>query len=210
MPALDKLVDSAAIKGFSTIKIEDQGLNLVDLDTTGEEVVPVSERGWVLELQPTSPSSTSFTFPTLRATDAKLTLKRYADADLVDAQPTVAVAAAGGAARWWPAAAIGAVLGVIVLSVHLWLRSRGKRGRVAATPRFVMPDHVTPVGAIALLRRMVEGPDAALSALERQQLAGTISDLEMKYFAPPNGHGQPPAEPELAGVVRDWVHKAAR
>lgn len=209
MPALEKLIDPEAIDGFDILKMEDQGLNIVDLDTSGTDVVPVTERGWVLELKPASPGITSFTFPTLRAADSKLTLKRYADADLVEAQPTVSIAALGGPARWWPAAAVGIVLGAGLIGLRLWLRSRGKRREGESAPKFVMPDHVTPVGAIALLRRIAGGPEAALSAAERQQLASTISDLELKYFAPPNGHGVPPAEPELVGVVRDWVRKAA-
>ncbi len=210
MPALDKVIDQGSIRGLQVAKIEDQGLNIVDLDTSGESVVPITERGWVLELKPSSPGTTSFTFPTLRTAGAKLALKRYADADLVDAQPTIAIAAVGGPGRWLPAAVAGAVFAVVWLGIHLWWRARAKRRRVATTPRFVMPEHVTPVGAIALLRRMAAVPDASLTAAERQQLASTIGDLEVKYFAPANGHGAPPAEPELAGVVRDWVRKATR
>lgn len=210
MPTLEKLIDQASLKGFEIVKIEDQGLNIVDLDTSGPAVVPVTERGWVLELKPQSPAVASFTFPALRSADAKLTLKRYSDADLVDAQPTVAIAAIGGPARWWPVAVIGLVLGAGLLGARMWLKARARRHQGGPAPRFAMPDHVTPVGAIALLRRIAAGPEAALSTAERQQLVSTISDLELKYFAPPNGHGVPPAEPELIGVVRDWVHKAAR
>jgi hypothetical protein len=210
MPALDKLVDLHSMKGVEVIKSEDQGLNIVDLDTSGETVVPISERSWMLELRPVSSGPSTFAFPTLRSTDAKVTLKRYADADLVDAPPTVAIAAIGGPTRWWPLVAggvAGAIGGLLIVG---WFRRRSRRAQLVAAPRFQMPDHVTPVGAIALLRRMANVPEASLSASERQQLASTISDLELKYFAPPNGHGEPPAEPELIGVVREWVHKAAR
>lgn len=210
MPGLERLVDLGATKNFDVVKIEDRGLNIVDLDTSGTTVVPVTERSWVVELRPSGPSSTSFAFPTARTPDTKLTLKRYTDADLADAQPVVAVAGTGGRARWWPWAFGGALAIAAGAWLFAWTRARTSRAKVVVRPRWVVPDHVTPVGAIALLRRMMNGPEAALSAPERQQLAIAINDLEHRYFAPSNGHGAPPAEPELVGVVRDWVGRAAR
>lgn len=210
VPTLDKLVDIGAISGFEVLKTEDQGLNLVDLDTSGDTVIPVTERGIALELKPTVAAPKSFTFPTARAADAKLTLKHYSDADIVDAQPTIAIAGVAGPRRWWIPAAVGAVIALGLLSVHLWIRSRAKRRKVVDRPKIVVPDHVSPVGAIALLRRVLNGPDLALSGLEREQLAAKISELEHQYFAPPNGHGTPPADRELVGVVREWVSRAVR
>ncbi|MBX3401794.1 MAG: hypothetical protein KF699_00120 [Phycisphaeraceae bacterium] len=210
VPTLDKIVDLAAMRGYEVVKTEDQGLNILELDTSGETVVPVTERGFSLEIRPTVAKPTSFTFPTVRLADAKVALKHYADADIVDAQPTIAVAGIAGRRPWWLAPAVGGITGALVAAVLLYIRARLRRRPSAPPPRLVVPDHLSPVGAIALLRRVLNGPDLALSAPERAQLSAKIEELEQQYFAPPNGHGAPPANRELVGVVREWVGRAVR
>lgn len=210
VPTLDKIVDLAAMRGYEVVKTEDQGLNILELDATGDAVVPVTERGFALEIRPTVAKPTTFTFPTVRLADAKVAFKQYADADIVDAQPTIAVAGIVGRRPWWVIAAAGGVIGGLVAAVYVWVRGRAKRRTAVAPPRFVVPEHVSPVGAIALLRRVLSVPDVALTGAERTQLAAKIEELEQQYFAPPNGHGAPPADRELVGVVREWVGRAVR
>lgn len=206
LPNLDALIDTAAMKGLTVSNIEDGGLVITDLEADGTRVVPLAERTWTLELKPADPhvAPAEFTYPVAKQEGAKLALKRYTDADVVDATPTVALAeipVVGPA--WWMYALGGFVLaGGVTLAYRL---TRTKAALAHAGPVISIPDHVGPVGAVSLLRRIESKHATNWTQSDRAQLATAIADIEKTYFAPdantkPNG--------DLKTTVEKWAAKA--
>lgn len=208
IPNLDAIIDTAAIKGLKVNHVEDGGLVITDLDADGTRVVPLAERTWTLELKPADPAiaPAEFTFPTATATqaNAKLALKRYTDADIVDATPTVALAAipvVGPA--WWMYALGGFVLaGGVTLAYRM---TRTKAALAHAGPVITIPDHVGPVGAVSLLRRIESKHATNWTPTDRAQLATAIADIEKTYFST-DAHAQPNGD--LKTTVEKWAAKA--
>lgn len=208
LPNLDALVDTSAIKGLTVSNIEDGGLVITDLEADGTRVVPLAERTWTLELKPADPSiaPAAFTFPTPTSThaSAKVALKRYTDADIVDATASVPLAAlpTSGPAWWLYAVGVG---GVVLAGAAIYRATRAKAATASTGPVITIPDHVGPVGAISLLRRIESKHAMNWTPTDRAQLAGTIADIEKTYFAPdantaPNGN--------LKTTVEKWAAKA--
>jgi hypothetical protein len=209
VPDVNQLVDLSATKGFQMASRDDHGLNVVEMDSSGDQLAPVSERSWTIDFKPSSQSlaMTSFTFPAAKAEDYKVTLKRYADADIVDAKSTVQIASVGGK-NVFRRIALAASLVVIASLLALWIVHRRRSQRAVAAPRFLMPTRITPVDAIALLRKIHAANGEALRSAEQVELKTTIDDLERRYFAPtPVAAGGTAAD--LESVVRTWVQRAA-
>jgi hypothetical protein len=212
VPSLDQLVDVGAVKGLTVAKVEDHGLSIVDLDTSTSTVVPLTERSWAITFRPNAGAGAveSFVFPTARggAGAPKVTLKRYADADIVEAKAIASIAPvrAGGATAIW----IGA--GVVAVGVAAGLFAILRRhGADSARPaeRFAVPEMVTPIGSLALLRRILALNGTVFAAAEQAELSEQISSLEHSYFAPGVGAAGP-QDGELRVVLERWVSRANR
>jgi len=208
IPALADVVDLSAMKGFEVTKSDDHGMNIAEMDASGDKVVVVAERSWTLDLAPRPGlAPTTFTFPTVKAKAEKSELKRYADADIVKAEPTVAVSFPAQTPWWQLAAAVG--LGVVIISGVIVAIIRKRSALPAArAPLFTVPEHVTAVNAIATLRKIASVPQISFPEGDRVLLITQIDDLERRAFAPPNGHGAAPTQGELTEVVSRWVAKA--
>lgn len=208
VPDLEALMDVGAVSGFEVSTRDDHGLNIIELDTETESVVPVTERSWTLDFKPAAAAVAmkSFTFPTAKSDVAKVSLKQYADADLVDAKATTAIAAVRGRGGWWPIW-LTAVVVVLMALPGWWLAMRRRSKKVTAKPRFVMPARVTPVDAISLLRKIHAANGEALKPAEQAELLTTIGDLERRYFAPLGGEAASNG-PSLEMVLQTWVRRA--
>ena len=206
LPELPELLE-VSLPGFTVAKTNDSGVTVTKLDTEGDDLAALSERSWVFELRPegTGKGPTTFKFPAAKAGDLEVTYKRYADADLVEVKPEVALAglrlrpdltwlwvtlvAAGlVGAGWWKA------------------RSGGARGPEAdAAPAYTIPAPLTPFTLLNLLRRIHADERLALSAQHREELVTTIRDLERDYFGP-RRNGDPARNLDV--LAKRWVEAA--
>lgn len=202
LPKLDGLIDTASLTGATIDRVDDRGLNIVDLDTSGPSVVPVSERTWTLHLKPAAGSQVALTFPKSTIAGAKVANKRYADADIVDAPASIQVAGTTSTSNfiWW-IVANAAVLGGVVI----FLITRRKHVAPVSSPIVEMPATLTPFSAVATLRRIESFNGRVLSPAHHQELVTVIKGLEERYFAPGAPTGPDDA---LRQTVQSWVDRA--
>ena len=216
IPAYDRLLTSDFGPQLAPASIEDHGVSITELDVSTGKVVPVAERTWTVTLKPRAGAGADFfAFPTSAQASAKLSNKRYSDADVVDAPPSLTIAAVGsGGSGAWPwmvgagVLAVGAIAGVV--------HRRRSRSKSMETPEssWRIPEVVTPVGAISMLRRVASLNGSVLSLEEQRDLDSQISGLERVYFAPagsgPGSGPHAPAPDELKAIVARWVDKVPK
>lgn len=215
MPSFEKLFAGDFGGELRVRESEDHGVNVVELDTTTGKTIPVTERTWTITLEPkdTARGAERFAFSAIAsgfAKDAKLTTKRYTDADVADAPTTIAVAGLGPRGSsgwmWW-------ILGGVVMPCFAaaWVFTRRKRAGTAAVekPQFTVPENVTPMGALSILRRMSALNGALLRPDQQRELDQEIAGLERAFFSPQEASAKP-GEPELRATVARWVTEANR
>ncbi len=203
VPELNALLKT----NFASLRVEefsDHGLGISQIDTEGDDVTPVSERNWLIKLRVAedAPSSLAFMFPEASLAGAKMIYKRYADADLVEVKPEVALAGVMLRPRpWWH----WLVLGVFALAAIGggigWLRQH-KPQAAQERPTYILPEPATPFAVISLLRRMEADPSLRWADSDRAELGKNIRRLEA-YFFSRERNGDP--EPDLVDVGRRWV-----
>lgn len=209
IPNLDAILDTSTLHGLKIDHVEDGGLVITDLDADGTRVVPLAERTWTLELSPSDPriAPAEFTYPTATPTQdgATLALKRYTDADIVDAKSgTVSLAAIPTVGPAWWMYAIGGVV-LIAGGAAAYRATRTKAALAHSGPIITIPDHVGPVGAVSLLRRIESKHSTNWTPADRAQLATAIADIEKTYFSS-NTHSEPNGD--LKSTVEKWAAKA--
>jgi hypothetical protein len=206
VPELAELVKTK----FADLRVEeisDQGLSVSQIDTESDEVAPVTERNWLLKLRvaENAPGSLAFNFPESALTGAKMIFKRYADADLVEVEPKLALAGLPLRPRpWWHWTVSSAVPLAVVAGVIWWLRRRAPETS-QVKPIYVMPEPATPFTVMSLLRRMQADASLRWSDANRAELTQNIQRLESHFFARER-NGDP--EPDLNGIGRRWVERA--
>lgn len=196
---LDSLVD-LTFDGFKVLKTDDPGVSVSKFDDDTDASQVLSERNWVVTLGASGDTRpATFRFPPAKAEFDEMVLQRYADADLVAAQPTVTLgeALAKPARPWlwagWTAA--GALALVTLAALTLWLLRRRPKAEVG----LVIPEPLTPFSLIGFLENVerVNG----LSADRSAQLRATIRDVEQHYFADSaNGDA-----PDLRRIAEAWI-----
>jgi hypothetical protein len=206
VPGLDELVRT----NFAHLQVEelsDRGVALNRIDAEADVLAPVSERNWSLKftVAKDAPAALEFKFPEPLVTDAKLTYKRYADADLVEVKPMLALAGVSLRPRPWWHWAIGGVVGVGLIVTAGWLLRRKVHLTETVASAYSLPSHLTPFAVIELLRRMKADEALRLDESHRTELGKTLRELEEHYFARRNnGH----TDLDLAGIGRQWVSRA--
>jgi len=207
IPPLEKLV-KLDIAGFKITKKDDQGLSIARVESGATSVNAVSEHTWVLTLKPNGDGGKSlmFKFPETIDSDIKSVFKRYNDADLVEVDSELALAGLVlNPAPTWPWFAAGAAV-LLLLGIGAWRMANRDDGQIVA-PVYQVPDVCTPFAVIDLLHRIDAASPKSLGASHRDQLRGTIRELEQIHFAPDatqaNGHG------DLQAIARDWVGKVS-
>lgn len=206
IPPLNELVRT----NFAHLNIEefaDRGVALNRIDAEADVLAPVSERNWQIKftVSKDAPAALEFKFPEPLVAEAKLTYKRYADADIVEVKPTLALAGVSLRPRPWWHWAVGGGVGIgLILGAGWLLRQKVKPPQVAA-PVYSLPGHLTPFAVIDMLRRMKADQSLGLGEAHRSELGETIRELEEHYFARRrNGD----SAPDLAGIGRQWVSRA--
>lgn len=185
----------------------DRGVALNRIDADADLLAPVSERNWAIKFAVTedAPAALEFKFPEPLRPEAKLTYKRYADADIVEVKPTLALAGVSLRPRpWWHWAA-GGIVGIGLIAAAAWLFRRKVHPTETAPPTYLLPAQLTPFVLIDLLRRMNADRNLPLGESHRTELGVTIRELEEHYFAR-RKNGQ--ADPDLAGIGQQWVSRA--
>jgi hypothetical protein len=203
---LNELLD-VNLAGFTVVKTNDSGVAVSKLDTEGDDLAALSERSWVFDLRPegTGKGPASFRFPAAKARELEVTFKRYADADLVEVKPEVALAGLRLRPDWtW----LWLTLIVAGGSVGAWAfirRGRAAAANVEAAPVYAIPSQLTPFTVLNLLRRLHKDDRVLLSADQRGELVTTIRDLERDFFGP-RKNGEPSRD--LETLARRWVDAA--
>ncbi|MCA3006197.1 MAG: hypothetical protein IOD15_12675 [Phycisphaerales bacterium] len=225
IPDLPALADLGSIPGFTVHKVQDNGIVFADLLAAKGRAVALTERSWSVTLLAQGRPST-FRFPALRVSAGEPlvappepkpgeapapptplpVLRRYADADLVPAEPTVALASLPGPG--WPIWT-GLTVMLVTLAGLMWAMTRRRAVAPAAAPRFTLPASINPVTTIDLLRRIATDGGPALPPAARQDLLVEIKSLEERYFAPgANGQPAPADEGGLRSTLAGWIQRA--
>jgi hypothetical protein len=95
---------------------------------------------------------------------------------------------------------------VLATGAGVLVYRRGVRRRVAKK-RLVYrrPDPLTPFSVVVLLERIAADTTVKLSEEDRHGLAGTIDDLNRRYFGRPF---EADSSPDLTVVLDRWLHVA--
>ncbi len=194
--------------GLEITELSDNGLSISRMDTESEQLAPVSERNWLLKLRLTERATTGMTFRFAEAArpEIKQVFKRYADADLVEVDPEIALAGLPINPRpLWQKILFAALVGAGIGGSLLLVRRRVTKTAVEP-PRHVLPDALTPFNVIALLRDLQADPHRRWTSTQSNELAATIQELESHFFSGRrNGH----PEPDLAAIGQRWIAEPA-
>lgn len=205
----DILAKAGAVPGFTIANVDDHGLNMTEMDAESDPPMPLAERGWLVEYRPIAgdKSARQFRFPTARSDDIVLSYQRYADMDIVETAAVVDLDPwlLPGGRRWMYALGGLVLVGLVIVVVLVRRRSIHHDGD--AEPLFVMPDVVTPLNAISLLRRMEATNGNLLDEGTRRQLSREVSALERHYFAPDQTVQEPK---DLRVVLGAWLARVAQ
>ncbi|GAA5483225.1 hypothetical protein [Haloferula sargassicola] len=198
VPELDELV-SLPVKGFETTAIEDRKLQVNELDANADDLAPLTEHEWRLELKPAGGAMPArFTFPEPKvdlAAEDGLTRQIYDDVDLLPVEAEVPLGVTGR--RVWPWVFALALFAALAAAVLYYFRR--KKPAVEVVPAVPLPSRLTPVTLLGWLERLKEQP--GLSPELRESLEVEILGLEARHFGP--AAGRPDAEP-LEAIARRW------
>lgn len=206
LPELATLLPGVeSIDGFAVNEIEDHPLNITEIDAESTPVMPLTERSWTVHLSPVEgkEAQASFTFPELALEADLAETKRYDDLDLIDAEATVALDAGvlgGGGMPWWAWVIVVGAAGMVFMSV-----SRHQRGAEPELVLLPLPQRLTPLSALAYLRRVGDEPRVRAQVEWQSELADTVEALERRSFA--EGAEQPD-ESELRSLLQRWRDRA--
>lgn len=205
VPELTQLLqEPTRIPGFHTQSHAEQSLSVSSLEA-GEQIDALTERRWLIELEPQADApQDDFAFPLAADKAYEVALQRYDDADIVDAKATTPLRwpATRAARRWLPYALGGGALLLIAAIAAVVIRSR-QPAQIAAES-YSRPPQLTPFSVIGLLRRMQADAQLQLSAADRRSLSSTISRLEGEYFR----RGEASSKVELEPIVDEWLQAA--
>jgi len=198
VPPLAELLDMK-VDGFETGGIEDRSLRVVELDAAAEDLSPVSEHEWRIELKPKGDVlPASFHFPAVKPELAKedgLMRQRYVDVDLVPVGADVPLGGTGKRVAPW---IIGGILALVALLAG-WIAFLKRKGisAVEGPVLIPLPTHVNAVSIIGYLRRLQEREGT--STAMRESIGIQIADLETRHF----GREDAPQDPvELEEIAR--------
>ena len=131
--------------------------------------------------------------------------KRYADADLVEVKPSLALAGVSLRPRPWWHWVVGSLVIVGVALLGFWWLRRTVVEERAELPTYALPEQVTPFADIQLLRRMETDGAYRSNQSHVAELTQEIHKLEKHFFdRQRNGNG----ELNLVDIGRRWVERA--
>ncbi|WP_035612055.1 hypothetical protein [Haloferula sp. BvORR071] len=200
VPSLKELCD-LKVDGFETGNIEDRGLRVVELDGASDDLAPVSEHEWRVELKPVrGRMPDNFAFPVVKPELAKedgLVRQRYVDVDLVPADASVALTGVDKKVNPW---GVGAIVALIALATGLLAHFRKGKELPPEGPNLIpLPTHINAVSVIGYLKRLQERE--GVQATTKESIGKEIAILETRYF----GRDDVPQDPViLEEIARRW------
>lgn len=200
VPPLDNLLETA-VAGFETGRIEDRGLRVVELDAAAEDLSPVSEHEWRIELKPAGGTlPANFHFPKVKPEVAKEdghVRQRYVDVDLVPVGPDLALGS--GEKRLMPWIAGGAAGLLAIVAGGLFVSKRRKAGPPDGPDLLPLPTQINAVSVIGYLRRLQQrdGISPAMAGSIEKEIAA----LEARHFGREDAEQDPAA---LEAIARRW------
>jgi hypothetical protein len=206
VPELAELIRTN-FTGLFVDEVSDQGLAIAQIDTDGENLASKSERNWLLKLRvpEDAPASLAFRFPEAAREDVKLLYKRYADADLAEVEPRLALAGLTLRPKpiWhW----MLALAGLITACVGAWWWTRQHQpAPPTSNATYNLPGQITPFSVIGLLQRMASDTSLRWSEPDREELHRAVLNLERHFFN--RGTDEEPA-PDLITIGHDWIDRA--
>jgi hypothetical protein len=200
LPPLGELMGDT-VDGFEVGTIEDRGLRIVELDAASDDLAPVAEHEWRIELKPTGGAlPAAFHFPGVKlpvAAEDGLIRQRYVDVDL---QPVGDQVLLGGADRRFPPLAIAALAGVAAcLTAGVIALTRRRPAVAAGTPPLPLPAQMNVVSVIGYLRRLQQRDGVTPSV--REEIDREIALLESRHFGRDDA---PQNSAELETIARRW------
>lgn len=205
IPATDTLLAPAA-GGWQATDTEQVRYGFTDIGCDGQRIRAGLERVQRRSYRPTPDGDpTRFAFPEPRVPHLEPSLHRYADIEVIEAQPQIVLDRAPGnddRARWWWIA--GALVLVIALAGFLLRRVR-RRTRTADGQDWHPPSSTASAALLGYLRRIQhQGP---LSESERTTLAAELDHLQQRLFTRDGDHTT--AARELHTLCERWQGKIA-
>lgn len=200
VPPLTDLFDTK-LEGLETGAIEDRGLRVVELDAAAEDLAPLSEHEWRIELKPEGGSlPATFQFPVVKPELAKedgLVRQRYVDVDLVPVEAQVALD--GGREKITPWV-VGSIAVLLAIGAGMIALFRKKPDQGASGPALIpLPTHINAVSVIGYLRKLQERE--GISPALRESIEKQITTLETRHF----GREDAPQDPvELEEIAKRW------
>jgi len=179
----------------------DRGLVIEKLDTDESRTSPVCQRSWELTFVLPKEQSAVFSFPVIKALfkEAKVTNKRYVEADIVEAPACVTVTTE----KKNYAVYVGIVVllhGAALLALFLIRRRRKPAAQVVSHH---LPETLTAFTLVTYLRHLEADGTLSLSEGERQTLHQDIERVEKAYFSPDTQSGQSP-KPDLQQILANY------
>lgn len=200
IPPLGDLM-AKEVEAFETGNIEDRGLRIVELDAAADDLAPIAEHEWRIELKPKGAAlPAAFRFPAVKAELAKedgLVRQRYVDVDL---QPVGEQVALGGDAKRlgpWIAGGIAALAAVIASLV--FAAKRRKKPTNEGPVLVPLPAHLNAVSVIGYLRRLQQRE--GITPTMKEAIEKEITALEAKHFG---REDSPQDATELESIAKRW------
>lgn len=200
VPALDELLETS-IPNFETGNIEDRTLRVIELDAAADDLTPISEHEWRIELKPKGGVlPATFQFPAVKPELAKedgLIRQRYVDVDLVPVDATVPLG--GSAKRLGPWIGGGIAALVALLAGMILLFKKRKPHQHDGPALLPLPAHLNAVSVIGFLRRVQERD--GITPEMKEAIEKEITALESKHF----GREDAPQDPAvLEEIAKRW------
>lgn len=219
VPDLAELLDLEIVQRVAAVRqiTPNEGLQVKQIDLTGEVIEARSERHWVVTLDGdairNAEKSTEVPFAPLKNKNHAVVWRTYEDTDLkvlpkasiiLDRQKTQpgtgAIPPAPRSAWFWPL--VGGGVFAAGLALFLLLRG-GNKGPVGPLARdvFHMPAEVDGFAAVAFLRRYGASPLITMNLTQRGALTEDVGRIQQACFD--GATGLP--ETELRSILDKWL-----
>lgn len=197
---LDELLEIRP-SGFEVQQILPQAVSIARFDPEADPTAVSSERTWMVHFQAKNGENPKeFQFGQTKNSQVEMVYQRYNDADLANAEETVALER-DYHRRNYTQLAIFIGVGAVVLALLIFAIVRYRQlNRVAKPPRYRLPNTLDVFSVMGLLQRIAN--ENHLTDSERAEMAGTIQILESHYFSgSTNGAGSP----DLRTISERWI-----
>jgi thioredoxin-related protein len=203
IPAFEELFDLQLEKLVLEGKLadSDRGLVIEKIETDASRISPVCQRSWELTFVMPKEQVVVFSFPVIKKLfkEAKVTNKRYEEADIVEAPARVTITVAQVATRFY----LYGIAGVLVAALVIGLLFRLRKAPVAEVVAHRLPETLTAFTLSNYLRHLEADATLALSEKERQALHQDIERVEKAYFSP-DTQSEQSAKPDLQQILANY------